>query len=290
MNFSDIGRNPLKDSSAFKKIRMFSKTYTTNLVHTPSTFTDKYVKLNALYFTENDLVGSINYGLKRQHNLTSLSATTNNYANFLDSASSAKFLQYNLQYNQSRSQTALFNQDLNSFTKEASNQVDISVLNSLNHLTTNSTSFDDQALKFILAYPSLTKFIGDNSDKKVIKYPLRKILNPKLGHNTIHNEVNVPYYSNFNNEMTTSQSQDYATNVLTNALELKKVDQLNSFNQGIDPADRHMRMTLKKFPKKHSTNLNLSLGLNSLDANNTLLDINLVSTNPLYYNMLSKTN
>jgi hypothetical protein len=290
MNFSDIGRNPLKDSSAFKKIRMFSKTYTTNLVHTPSTFTDKYIKLNALYFTENDLVNSLNYGLKRQHNLTSLSATTNNYANFLDSSSSSKFLQYNLQYNQALPKTNLFNQDLNLFTKDASNQVDVSVINMLNYLTNNSTSFDDQTLKFILAYPTLTKFIGDNSDKKSLKYPLRKILNPKLGSKTIYNSDNNSYYSNFNSTMTTSHSQDYSNSVLVKGLELKKVDQLNSFNQGIDPDERHMRMTIKKFPKKNSTNLNLSLGLNSLDSNNTLLDMNVVSTNPLYYHTLSKTN
>lgn len=290
MNFDDIGYNPLKDSSAFKKIRMFSKVYTTNLVHTPSTFTDKYIKLNSLYFTDNDLVNSLNYGLKRQHNLTSLSATTNTYSNYLDSVSADKFLKYNLQYNQSLPQTELFNTDLNLLTKNNPNNISISVVNILNSLINNSTSFDDQALKFVLAYPSMTKFMGDNSDKKSIKYPLRKLLNPKLASSTIYNIDNNPYYNSFNSVVTSSQSQDYASNSLVKSLELKKVNQLNSFNQGIDPTDRHIRMTNKKFPKSNSTNLNLSLGLNSLDSNNNLIDSNLVSTNPFYYHLLSKTN
>lgn len=290
MDFNDIGANPLRDSSSFKKIRMFSKTYTTNLVHTPSTFTDKYIKLNSLYFNENDLTNSLNYGLKRQHNLTSLSATTNTYSNYLDYQSANKFLQYNLQYNQPSSQTNLFNQELNLLIKDIKNSTNSGIINTLNSLINNSTSFDDQALKFILAYPSITQFIGDNSDKKSSKYPIRKLLNPKLGDKTVHSIHNNSYYSNFNSLMTTSHARDYAITTLPNDLELKKIDQLNSFNRGFSLTDRHVRMTKKTLPKSHVTNLNLSLGLNSLDSNNNLFNTTFVSTNPSNYYTLSKTN
>ena len=47
MNFDNIGANTLKTSNAFRKIRDHSKIYTTNLVATPSIFSDKYAKFNS---------------------------------------------------------------------------------------------------------------------------------------------------------------------------------------------------------------------------------------------------
>jgi hypothetical protein len=90
VNFNDIGSNPLNESAAFKKIRMFSKTFTANLVTIPNNFSDKYHKFSA--FINNDLLffDSLTYGFKRQHNYLNNSAITNNNSTFFDLNSSAK--------------------------------------------------------------------------------------------------------------------------------------------------------------------------------------------------------
>jgi hypothetical protein len=99
----------LNASTAFKQIRAHSRVYTTNLIHNPSIFSDKYVKINNLYFNENNMVNSINFGLKKQHTLTSSSATTAVNSTFLDKKSLNKFLRYNFQYNTSTNGTVLSN-------------------------------------------------------------------------------------------------------------------------------------------------------------------------------------
>jgi len=110
MSFKDVGVDLLQASKAFKQIRASARVYTTNLVHTPSVLTSKYVKINNLFFNETDLINSNNFGHKRQHTLTSAAATTAVNSTFLDRSSLNRFLNYNLQYNTLGSEsTNLFN-------------------------------------------------------------------------------------------------------------------------------------------------------------------------------------
>jgi len=94
-----LGKSREKPYTAFANTQRFSKTYKTNLVHLPSTFTDKYVKLNGLFTNESTLSSSTSYGMTRQHGLTSIAAVLNNNAMFLDQRSFTKFLTYTMQYN-----------------------------------------------------------------------------------------------------------------------------------------------------------------------------------------------
>ena len=94
MNFNDIGARTAVNSSAFTKIRTASKTFNTNLVHTPSTFVDKYKQINNLLDNENRFIESSVYGLKRQHNLTAWAATAANNSNFLDREGMEAFLNH----------------------------------------------------------------------------------------------------------------------------------------------------------------------------------------------------
>lgn len=113
LSFRDIGLDMLQASLAFKQIRAASRVYTSNLVSSPSSITDKYIKLNNLYFNDANLIGSNNFNLKRQHALTSAMATTSINSTFLDAKSLDKFLSYTLQYNnRSESHTRLFNEPL----------------------------------------------------------------------------------------------------------------------------------------------------------------------------------
>lgn len=112
MNFENIGARTANESSAFSKIRTSSKTFNTNLVHTPSVFLAKYKQINALIENENKFTDSLSYGLKRQHNLTAAAATASNNANFLNGKDMESFLESNLNYSLKKHSTESFNQDL----------------------------------------------------------------------------------------------------------------------------------------------------------------------------------
>ena len=101
MNFKNIGLNTLQASSAFSKIRNATKVYNSHLVHTPSTFTNKYYSLNSTFASEDDFLTTSSYGLKKQHNLSSTSSLGNSFsATLLDSQSFNQFLATNLNMNQ----------------------------------------------------------------------------------------------------------------------------------------------------------------------------------------------
>jgi heme/copper-type cytochrome/quinol oxidase subunit 2 len=95
-DFKNIGWNTLKDSLAFKKIQYFSKTNLNSLYASNSDITLNYNKLTSLYNRDMDVVESINYGLKRQHNLNTLASATNTYQTTLDSKSTQKYYNYSL--------------------------------------------------------------------------------------------------------------------------------------------------------------------------------------------------
>jgi len=182
MNFNNIGANTLQESNAFKKVRMFSKVYTSNLVHTPSTFTDKYIKLNSLYTTDNDFTTSFNYGLKRQHNLTTSLATTNTFSTFLNKTSMDKFLTHNLQLTSNplnTMNTTDSTSNINLLTKDNKKLSFIANVNKLSLLLQQSNNVTNDGLKLLTLYPNLNQELNDDSDKKAFHYPVRKILNTK---------------------------------------------------------------------------------------------------------------
>jgi len=95
LNFNDIGANNLNESSAFKKIKMFSKTYTSNLNYLPTSFNGKYKSLSSLYANDNEFLDSYLYGTKRQHNFLSSSSLFNNFSTFFSLTSVDCFLRFN---------------------------------------------------------------------------------------------------------------------------------------------------------------------------------------------------
>jgi len=263
MNFNNIGANTLKESNAFKKVRMFSKVYTSNLVHTPSTFTDKYVKLNSLYLNENDFSTSYNYGLKRQHNLTSSSATTNTFSTFLDQKSMDKFLTYNLQFNTENNSTNDLTNNFNLLHKKDISKSSIINTNKLNVLFQQNNTFNNSTLKTLSLYPNLNQEMNDDSDKKTFSYPLRKLFNTKLNDSGLIDQGNV-----MNNSSITQPSSltlNYSNNTFGNKYTTSKVFSAMSPNQGFQPGERSVRTFSKLSPNK--AHYNLSNGFNSLDSN-----------------------
>jgi len=285
MDFKSIGANTAQESAAFKKVRMHSKLYSTNLVHTPTTFTNKYIQLNSLYTNENSLHDSLNYGLKRQHNLTSIAATTNTYSTFLDKNSMDKFLTANLQYNTSREVTDTFNNNLNIFSKTQLTNLNITNLNKLNLLLNSNNVFNSKSFVNLLTYPNIVLELNDDSDKKNIKVPVRKLLNRSVVKNELINNDSI--INSIHNNYTTSTISDMLKNNLNNNSITTKLFKPLSESQSILPSDQSVRKYSKL--QANNSNLNLSSGLNSLDSNLKRLDNN-VSDSVLKTHLSVKSN
>jgi len=272
MNFKNIGASTAQESAAFKKVRMQSKVYNTNLVHTPTTFTNKYIKLNSLYSNENSLHDSLNYGLKRQHNLTSTANTTNTYSTFLDKNSMDKFLASNLQYNVNKDSTDVFSKNLNIYSKKQNNSLNINNLNTVNLLLNSNNMFNSKNFVNLLIHPNIILELNDDSDKSNVKIPVRKLLNKAVFKNDLINNNNL--INSVNNNFTTSTISNIFNNNLNNYSITTKLFKPLSDAQSILPSDQSVRKYSKLQP--NNSNLNLSLGLNSLDSNLKTLNNNVV--------------
>jgi len=286
LNFNNIGASTLQESNAFKKVRMFSKSFTTNLVHTPTTFTDKYVKLNSLYFNDNDYNSSFVYGLKRQHNLMSSSATTNTYSTFLDKNSMTKFLNYNLKTNSNVAETNTFLGNVNVLQKDNDTAATVNSLNVSQILNQNNQTTTNKTFKLLSLYPNLIKDINDDSDKTTFKYPLRKLFNNNINKNSRVNDDLLQDSNSLTNNATTTTS--YPNLTIFNKSLTSKVFSATSGNQGILPSDQSVRTYSKLTP--NSTNYNLSSGLNTLDSNNNLISYKDANTTTSDYFYMSKGN
>ena len=245
MNLENVGANTSKESSAFKKIRTYSKVYNTNLVHTPSTFINKYSKINSLYMNENLYSDSLNYGLKRQHNLTSIAATTNTYSTFLDKNSMDKYLNYNLQLNSSinKNKTDNYDIDLNNFTKTDSNI-----------LSSNETL--DVYLKTSFKTSDLNNPRLDNNNILLnnVKSDIENLL--KKNHKS--------------DDFNATKTEDNIKMFTSDRSTTQKTLSINSTDQSFLPSDQSIRKYSKLNPK--DTNYNLSLGLNNVDSNLRLIE------------------
>jgi hypothetical protein len=262
LNFKNIGVDTAKESNAFKKVRMFSKAYTTNLVSLPSDFSDKYVKLNSLYANENDFNESLTYGLKRQHNLTTSAAVSNNSSAFLDKKSMDKFLTHTLQHNTQEAKTDLFKNHLHDVKKASSSDLKLNTINTFSLLNSNITPVTSKEATTLASHPNLIQEFNDNSDKSITRRPITKLLNESLGSK---NTLNAQFLNNsLNLEESTSSSSSSTSVNLDNQGSTVKERAVFSNNQSVLTGDRSVRKYTNLNP--NDTNYNLSNGVNSLDS------------------------
>jgi len=125
---------------AFKKIRLNSKVFSTNLIHTPEPFLNRYNTLNKLLTSETRFLESANYGLKRQHNLTAHAAVSCNNINFMDSKSFNRFLEHTCHYNDVNQNTVLVYENPTALKKKTNSEIQS------NSIQTNSILTNKQGL------------------------------------------------------------------------------------------------------------------------------------------------
>lgn len=261
INFNDIGSSTVQEINAFKKIRMFSKTYTSNLSFVPNNYSQKFKTISNLYLNDSSFVDSYSYGLKRQHNFLSSSSLLNNQSSFLNMSSLNKLTNLNFKNSEfHKSNSPTYGHD---FLKKNNNVALSSNSLRLNNLFNELHS--QSSLNFFnktLLYPNHLSTINDNSDKKKINFPMYKLFNSKLNKNNLYNLNNLNKLNELNDLYLFDNNDEIKNNFFNNQITYKS---LNTFspNQTTSLPERYIRNFIKNSPS--ASHFNYSSNLNTIN-------------------------
>jgi hypothetical protein len=288
MSFQNIGIDNLQASKAFKQIRSSSRTYTNNLTHVPTELTSKYSKLNSLFFNDTKLINSNSFTLRRALNLTSAASSTAVNSTFLDSNSMNKFLTYNLQYNKNQAQTELYNKASDLWTKNHPKGKNSEVINFIAPLIEGNRRFSSPSLKLLSLYPNLVKEMGDDSDKKSVSYPYRRLFKKSFSKSISGRLNNSKSLLNLNSNEYSSSPNSYISTSIGNIPSTSKEFMIQYSYQSQPFSKQSVRRYKNLHP--YTTNYNLSLGLNPLDSELSRISQNSNFITPFYKYNSKKTN
>lgn len=270
LNFSDLGTNAFHESSLFRHSRMFSKIFNSHLVHASSEFSLKYQKLCPLFESDVELIDSHFYGLKRQQNLLSSSAITNNFSTFFHLKSANKLLSSNYKFKRTPS------------TFTGAKQIYFLTLNNLdlsknswflNNSYSNLLFYTHEAnLNKHFIFSKYSEILNDDDDKKKIFRAINKILLnlPKkhfLSSNKMFTEKKVNHYqiSSITNSNQLFNNNRFTKKFVTSFANSKVVAKSMASN-------KQMALT----PIRHSNyNYNSDLNKSVFHNNNAIKNISL---------------
>lgn len=259
MNFKDIGVDTVQASAAFKKIRAYSKVYSSNLTHTTDSLTAKYNQINNTYLTDNVFTDSLAYGNYRQHNLTSVAATSAHNASLLDEKSMEQFLNYTAGiYNPTRT-TDLGSRHPANFRVPFVTSLSTGTGRLSSLLSESSTANVAKRFGGLALYPQIIDTLNNDSDAAQIHYPLRKLFTERGELLSLHNSVGTKLSGGTDS---TSGTLPTITSNFNNFNDTSKLLTLNSTNNRLLPAEQSVRLFQKLMPTE--SNLNLSNGLTPL--------------------------
>ena len=261
LNYSGLGSNTLRGAGAFAKVSNFSKTYTTNLIYSPSSLTSKYNSMHNLYFDDNKFLNTVNYGLTRQHNLISPSATTTGFATLLDSHSTDRFMNYTLDYTVSKPTTSTY------ILEEPSHAPTSAIMSSESVFHVNKILGDESffrnhptLLKIVFA-PNVLNLTNSDSDKTALNFPVLKLLNTGL------NKIHSYNWSRFNDKAFLENRSLYTVNMTlwTKPIINNKVSMSSGVNTKTLPSDQSVRQYTNLSPR--ISHYNLANGVNPIVSN-----------------------
>lgn len=260
LNFNDIGSNTLYEINAFKKIRMFSKVYTSDLFFINSNFSYKYKYLSNLYLSNNNFSDSYLYGTKRQHNFLSSFSYFSNQFTFLNNPSVRKLFSFNFQNNFFSLNNNSNFLNLNYFYKNNLN-LNINLINIIGYIDKNKTLTEQFSLSNFIFYNNFLNKINDNTDKKKLIYPIQKLFNLNFKKNYFFEKNNFSNYTKISDLFFFKNSNE-VNNFFNNKNLTFKTTSLFSSNQSISLGNKNIR-NFVNLPI-NSSNLNYSLNLNTV--------------------------
>lgn len=279
LNFNDVGSNPLNETTAFKKIKMFSKVHSYNLIATPINLNSYFKKLNFFFSTENDYAVSLYLGLKRQHNFLNNSSLVNYSKTFFNLNSLDKWLSFNFNFTKNLFFDSKFNNFLNffkknSFTKLTANELRISTFFNNYHFFLKNFN------KFVYA-PSIVNTINDDSDKSFLTYPIYKINN--IFKNNVDFDNNKILFQTLSKHDLTVFRQTFATSFIKNTSKSYKNFSIFSPSQSILTSSKNLRNFVNISPNVSS--FNHDMGTNAVSNYENFLTKNTSIGNFFFYNL-----
>jgi len=281
LNFNDVGANSIQEVNAFKKIRMFSKTYTSNLIFIPNNYSSKYKNISNLYINDSLFTDSYLYGLKRQHNFLSNNAILNNQTTFLNLNSVNKFINFNFKNNLDYSNKFNNSQNSSFFKKNQNTSISNSSLRVNNLFNKIYSNNDLNFLNNSLSYSNFISSINDNSDKKKIFYPIYKLFNSKLKKKSFYNLTNVNQLNSYNDISLLESNTEFKTYLFNNNISYKN-SSVFSTNQSVPLNSRYVRNFIQN--SSSVSNYNYSLNLNTLNDYLVNANNNLGFSNNFFFN------
>jgi heme/copper-type cytochrome/quinol oxidase subunit 2 len=259
-NFNDLGSSPVQEINAFKKIRMFSKTYTSNLNFIPNNFSSKYKLFSNLYNNDLSFSDSYLYGVKRQHNFLSSSSLLNNQSSFLNLKSINKISNFNFK-------NSIFNNNLNdsisyNYYKKSSNSNLLSDSSRIYSFFKQLSNSNEYRLNKFLFYSNFISSINVSTKNKLV-YPIYKIFNSKLDNFVEFNNFNNLNTLNTLNDLSLVDSNNEVRNYFFNKNFNYKMSNTFSSNNFLLTSERFVRKFVNN--SSSSTNNNYSLKSNTLN-------------------------
>ena len=190
MDLDNIGLSTVKDSTAFKKIQFFSKTNPTSLFSVKSDFQNSFNKLSTYYRTDLDLNQSYTYGMDRQHNYTSLSATLPMFSTLLDKVSVNKFFDYNFEHKNNSNNLNINRVDYDS-TSNSTLSAENAMVNYSKLLPSTYNRLSSLDFSTFLQIPNSFSVLGAENDSKQYSNSLKLSLNQNHKKKLIHHFENV---------------------------------------------------------------------------------------------------
>lgn len=283
LNFNDVGSNTLYEINAFKKIKMFSKTYTSDLNFSLNTFSAKYKKFSNLYINDNFFLDSYLYGLKRQQNFLPSSSILNSNMTFMNLESINKLIKFNLKSNINFSTKIFdFKEKINNFQNKNINTFDINLIKNISIIDKNNKTKNKEIFNNFLTYTSYLNKINDDSDKKKIFYPIYKQFNLIFKKNKFSNAHNIGKLNNFNDLNSLSFFNETNLNFNNKNINFKH-HTLFSPNQSVSLTNKNIKHFIDV--KSNISHLNYSLNLNSLNDYLETLNTKIFTNNLFFYNL-----
>ncbi len=281
LNFQNIGLNTLQESSAFSKIRNSTKVYNSHLVHTPSTFSDKYNLLTALYTDDNSSLMSSSFGVRKQHNLLSTTSLGNSLAgSLLDSNSFSSYLEHNLNLNRSID-LASYSNSLSAPSalslvkpEDLSNRAEVLRLSAL---VEDERSSSNSQLALLAAHSTWESNFNDNSDKAGVSYPATKVASPTLIDAKLTSTDSS--YSQSRPLEASSTTENVTLSRLSNSSSNPRVFNLSGPNSKVLAGEQSIRFFNGIHP--YGAHLNLSEGVNALKSNEEMKALRNINETPL---------
>lgn len=264
-DFSKVGLSSLKDSSAFKKIQLHSKSPSGQLFGSSTTDYSKFDTLNRLYTTSANLTNSKDYYTDRQDNYTSVLASQLGNKSALESKSVDKYLSYNFSISTTKDKLNTFN---TLTTNEAGSQLlDLSSAFRVKDALQYSTKVNKMLGAAISSYN-----VNSTTDGKFSNNMFKLLLASTQVRKTA---IDLPLTSSI--ELSNSDFSNSTTSRFSNIESSSKFKDLKSSNMGFLSSDKNVRLINKLHTSKGQFNLsdknnNLSDIMSEIGNNNTLVN------------------